>query len=102
MRARPDQTLTVLCGHTHSPGESHPLPNIRDTIWLTQALIAELFEIGVGTVNHHLKEIYAEAELAPGATIRRYRMVRTEGNRSVSLDIKHYSLPLQKARKGKA
>jgi hypothetical protein len=64
----------------------------EDTIWLTQALIAELFEIGVGTVNHHLKEIYAEAELAPGATIRRYRMVRTEGNRSVSRDIEHYSL----------
>ncbi len=53
-----------------------------DTIWLTQALIAELFEIGVGTVNHHLKEIYAEGDLAPEATIRRYRIVRTEGSRT--------------------
>lgn len=63
-----------------------------ETIWLTQAQMAELFQIGVGTVNHHLKELYAEGELAPDPTIRRYRIVRTEGDRSVSREIEHYSL----------
>lgn len=63
-----------------------------ETVWLTQALMAELFDIGVGTVNHHLKEIYAENELSPDATIRRYRIVRTEGNRTVSREIEFYSL----------
>lgn len=63
-----------------------------ETIWLTQALMAELFEIGVGTVNHHLKELYAEGELSPEATIRRYRIVRTEGTREVSREIEHYNL----------
>jgi hypothetical protein len=63
-----------------------------ESVWLTQALMAELFDIGVGTVNHHLKEIYAEGELAPEATIRRHRIVRTEGNRLVSRDLEYYSL----------
>lgn len=63
-----------------------------ETLWLTQAQMAELFQIGVGTVNHHLKAIYEERELAPEATIRRYRIVRSEGNREVSRDIEHYSL----------
>jgi len=63
-----------------------------ETVWLTQALMAELFDIGVGTVNHHLKEIYAENELSPEATIRRHRIVRTEGHRTVSREIEFYSL----------
>ncbi|WP_217918539.1 hypothetical protein [Myxococcus sp. AM010] len=43
-----------------------------ESVWLTQALMAQLFDIGVGIVNHHLKEIFAEGELAPEATIRRH------------------------------
>jgi hypothetical protein len=35
------------------------------TVWLTQALMAELFQIGVGTVNHHLKAIYEEGNSRP-------------------------------------
>jgi hypothetical protein len=50
----------------------------NETIWLTQKLMAELFQIGVNTVNHHLKELYAEGELEESATIRRYRIVQTE------------------------
>lgn len=63
-----------------------------ETIWLTQAQMSALFEIGVGTVNHHLKDIFAEGELSPEATIRRHRIVRTEGKRSISRDIEHYRL----------
>lgn len=63
-----------------------------ETLWLTQALMAQLFDIGVTTVNHHLKELYAEGELSPEATIRRHRIVRSEGNRSVSREIEHYNL----------
>jgi hypothetical protein len=62
------------------------------TVWLTQKLMAELFQIGVGTVNHHLSAIYAEGELAPGATIRRYRIVQTEGIRQITRDVDHYDL----------
>lgn len=64
----------------------------EETVWLTQALMAQLFDIGVSTVNHHLKEIYAEGELSQEATVRNHRIVRTEGNRSVSREIEHYNL----------
>lgn len=66
----------------------------NETVWLTQALIAELFQVGVNTINHHLKEIYEDGELAPEATIRNYRIVRTEGKREVTRQIEHYNLPV--------
>ena len=65
----------------------------NETIWLTQMLIAELFQISVPTVNEHLKGIFAEGELAPEATIRKFRIVRSEGTRQVTREIEHYSLP---------
>jgi hypothetical protein len=64
----------------------------NETIWLTQALIGELFHVSVPTVNEHLKGIYAEAELQPRATIRKFRIVRTEGGRQVNRELEHYSL----------
>jgi hypothetical protein len=63
-----------------------------ESIWLTQALIAELFGVKVHTVNEHLKNIYGEGEVAAEATIRSFRMVRSEGTRQVARDIEHYSL----------
>jgi len=62
------------------------------TVWLTQKLMAELFQIGVSTVNHHLKAIYAEGELLPEATIRQYRIVQAEGARRLTRNIEHYNL----------
>ena len=64
----------------------------NETVWLTQRLMAELFQIGVGTVDHHLKAIYAEGELAAGATIRHYRIVQIEGGREISREVEHYNL----------
>src|SRR5438552_12032522 len=65
----------------------------QETIWLTQALISELFQVAVPTVNEHLKSVYAENELDQAATIRKSRIVRQEGARQVTRDIEHYSLP---------
>ncbi|MFN0007130.1 MAG: virulence RhuM family protein [Planctomycetota bacterium] len=65
----------------------------HETLWLTQALIADLFQITVPTVNEHLKGIFAEGELTREATVRSFRMVRTEGARQVAREIEHYSLP---------
>jgi hypothetical protein len=64
----------------------------NETVWLTQKLMSELFQIGVGTINHHLKAIFAEGELAAGATIRRYRIVQAEGARHIAREVEHYSL----------
>jgi len=63
-----------------------------ETVWLTQALIAALFDISVPTVNEHLRNILEEGELNPAATIRKFRIVRREGRREVVRLIEHYSL----------
>ena len=67
---------------------------VDESIWLTQRLIAELFEIGVNTVNYHIKDLIAEAEVRAEATIRKYRIVQTEGSREVARDVEHYNLAM--------
>lgn len=62
------------------------------SVWLSQKLLAELFGIGVNTVNYHIKEIYKEEELRPEATIRKYRIVQTEGERQVFREVDFYDL----------
>jgi len=64
-----------------------------ETLWLTQAQIAELFQTSVPNINLHLKAIYDEGELSEGATIKSYLIVRQEGSRQVSRPVLHYSLP---------
>ncbi len=63
-----------------------------DTIWLTQAQMAELFNKDVRTINEHLKTIFREGELDEEATLRKFRIVRQEGKRKVKRDIAHYNL----------
>ena len=65
---------------------------INDSLWLTQAMMAELFQVTVPTVNEHLKTLYADGEIQPEATIRKFRIVRQEGARQISRQIDHHSL----------
>jgi hypothetical protein len=64
----------------------------NETIWLTQALIAELFQKDVRTINEHLVNIFEEGELSREATIRKFRIVRLEGTREVAREVEHYRL----------
>lgn len=63
-----------------------------ESLWLSQAQMAELFQVSVPTVNEHLKNIYAEAELSQDSTVRSFRIVRSEGKREVTRRIEHYRL----------
>ncbi|MCK8118504.1 virulence RhuM family protein [Pseudoalteromonas sp. 2CM37A] len=63
-----------------------------ETLWLTQNLIAELYQKSVPTINEHLSNIYSEGELEQNATIRNFRIVRKEGTREVARDVAHYNL----------
>ena len=63
-----------------------------DSVWLAQRQIAELYQVSVPTVNEHLANAYAEGELEPERTIRKFRMVQTEGAREVRRLVDHYSL----------
>lgn len=55
-----------------------------DTLWLSQAVMAELYDKDVRTINEHLINIYNEGELVQNATIRKFRIVRLEGTRLLS------------------
>ena len=57
----------------------------NETVWLTQALIAELFQVTPQNVTLHLKAIYAESELDEAATCKEYLQVRTEGGRAATI-----------------
>ncbi|NLC34921.1 MAG: virulence protein RhuM/Fic/DOC family protein [Alcaligenaceae bacterium] len=63
-----------------------------ETVWLSQAQMAELFDKDVRTVNEHIQNVYQEGELEQEATIRKFRIVRQEGQRQVQRDIAHYNL----------
>ena len=64
----------------------------EETVWLNQKTMAELFQKDVRTINEHIKNIYAEGELSPEATIRKFRIVQSEGAREVSRDVDFYNL----------
>ncbi len=90
-----DAPRTEIVLYRTEDGRSRIQCRFQDgSIWLTQALMAELFDKDVRTINEHLRNIFDEGELAREATIRNFRIVRTEGNREVSREVEHYSLPV--------
>ena len=64
----------------------------EETFWLSQSGMAELFDCTPENILQHLKNIYAEEELAPDATTKKFLVVRREGNRDVRRSIDHYNL----------
>ena len=56
----------------------------KDTVWLSQKQMAELFEKNIRTVNEHIGNIYKEKELIKSSTIRKFRIVQKEGNKSTT------------------
>jgi hypothetical protein len=65
-----------------------------ETVWLTQKLMAELFQKDVRTINEHIKNVYLENELTKEATIRKFRRVQKEGKREVTRSVDFYNLDM--------
>ncbi|GHU48827.1 hypothetical protein AGMMS50289_25780 [Betaproteobacteria bacterium] len=63
-----------------------------ETVWLSQKQLAELYQKDVRTINEHLKNIYANGELDPDRTIRKFRIVAREAARNVERLVDHYNL----------
>lgn len=63
---------------------------VDESVWLTQALMAELFNTTPENVLMHLKNIYSDGELDQNATTKNFLVVRQEGNRQVKRSLKHY------------
>ncbi|MDD4352064.1 MAG: virulence RhuM family protein [Candidatus Gracilibacteria bacterium] len=63
-----------------------------ETLWLTQKMMAELFDVSIPTINEHLKNIFESGELSKKATVRNFLIVQKEGSRKVSREIEYYNL----------
>lgn len=63
-----------------------------ESVWLTQKLMAALFDVSVPTINEHLKNVYEQGEISREATIRKFRTVQTEGSREVERNVDFYNL----------
>ena len=63
----------------------------NESIWLTQKLMAELFQKDVRTINEHIQNVFAEAELAADSVIRKFRITAADGK---TYDTQHYSLEM--------
>ena len=80
-----------------SVGEQQDSVEMRyedENIWLTQKMMATLYDVDVRTINEHIKKIYLDSELEADSTIRNFRIVQTEGSRQVTRDTKHYNLQM--------
>ena len=63
-----------------------------ETIWATQKAIAQLFDVGVPTINKHLNNIYSDGELSQSSTISKMEIVQMEGIREVTRQVDFYNL----------
>ena len=68
-----------------------------ETVWLTQAQIAELFQTTPQNITLHIAAIYEEYELSAEATCKQYLQVQSEGGRQVRRSLRHYSLDMMLA-----
>lgn len=66
----------------------------NENIWLTQKMMATLYDVSVAAINQHIKKIYMDKELEPDSTIKKYLIVQQEGNRKVSRNTEHYNLQM--------
>ncbi len=79
---------------TTQTGENTIEVRIEDeTVWLSQKLIAVLFEVEVNTINYHIKEILKSRE-QKDSTIRNFRIVQIEGKRQVEREVEFYNLDM--------
>ncbi len=65
-----------------------------ENIWLTQKMMATLYDVSVAAINQHIKKIYDDSELEQVATIKKYLIVQTEGSRQVNREVAHYNLQM--------
>lgn len=67
---------------------------VDETVWLTQQQMAELFQSSRTNIVEHIQHIYEEGELDENSTCRKFRQVRTEGNRQVVRELPYYNLDM--------
>lgn len=91
IRSSAAEYLTVIA----ATGEDEQSVEMRyedENIWLTQKMMAVLYDVGLSTINEHIKKVYFDGELSAESTIRKFRIVQNEGERQVNRSVNHYNL----------
>ena len=98
MKKKKDEKITIRSSaaeyltYVASVGDQQDSIEMRyedENIWLTQKMMATLYDVDVRTINDHIKKIYLDSELEEDSTIRNFRIVQTEGSRLVARNTKH-------------
>ena len=93
LRSSAAEYLTFVAS-TGDSDESIEMRYEDENIWLTQKMMAALYDVDIRTINEHIKKIYDDHELSEEATIRNFRIVQAEGGRQVNRELKHYTLQM--------
>ena len=91
IRSSAAEYLTFIAA-TGDDSQSFEMRYEDENIWLTQKMMATLYDVSVSAINQHIKKIYDDNELAPIATIKNFLIVQKEGERKVSRNVDHYNL----------
>lgn len=79
---------------TGSNADSMEMRYEDENIWLTQRMMAQLYDVSVQNVGQHIKKIYEDGELVEEATIKKFFIVQSEGARQVNREVIHYNLQM--------
>lgn len=93
IRSSAAEYLTFVAS-TGDSAESIEMRYEDENIWLTQKMMAELYNVDVRTVNYHIGKVFEDSELEKEATIRKFRIVQSEGQRQISREVNHYNLQM--------
>lgn len=93
IRSSAAEYLTYIAATGDDP-QSFEMRFEDENIWLTQRMLATLYDVEIPTINYHIKKIFDDMELAQEATIRKFLIVQSEGNRQVSREVEHYNLQM--------
>lgn len=93
IRSSAAEYLTFVAS-TGDSAESIEMRYEDENIWLTQKMMAELYNVDVRTVNYHIGKVFEDSELEKEATIRKFRIVQSEGQRQISREVNYYNLQM--------
>jgi len=94
-KTQSDQAKGELIVYQSDDGQIRLDVRLQDeTVWLTQPLMAELFQTTQQNISQHIIKVYEEDELEPEATHKKYLSVRQEGNRQVQRNLDFYNLDM--------
>ncbi|MCR4566547.1 MAG: virulence RhuM family protein [Pseudobutyrivibrio sp.] len=85
--------LTYIASTGDSP-ESFEMRYEDENIWLTQKMMATLYDVTTSAINQHIKKVYEDGELSEEGTIKKFLIVQQEGERNVKRNVVHYNLQM--------